>query len=138
MWGAIRRVAGLMLIGRFRMTLADPQSHIRVEASPRRVRARFGDHIIADTTDAILLYEGGRTPVVYFPRQDVEMGFMGRTKRSTHCPFKGDASYYTLTIDGKVVENVLWSYETPLPGMEAIGERVAFYPDKVEIYQPDA
>ena len=63
------------------------------EPCRRRVRARFGNHIIADTEDALILREGDYAPVYYFPVDDVEMGYLGRTERHTRCPYKGEASY---------------------------------------------
>jgi uncharacterized protein (DUF427 family) len=93
--------------------------------------------VIADTDDALILGEADLPPVVYFPRADVSTEFMGRTDRHTHCPYKGQASYYTLTMDGHVAENVAWSYEQPFDAMATIGERIAFYTDRVEIYPVD-
>ncbi|MBS0331416.1 MAG: DUF427 domain-containing protein, partial [Proteobacteria bacterium] len=68
---------------------------------------------------------------------DVEMGYMSRTDRGTHCPYKGDASYFTLHMDGQFAENGVWTYETPFPAMEQIAGRLAFYPDRIEVYEVD-
>jgi hypothetical protein len=65
------------------------------------------------------------------------MEYMSRTPRSTQCPYKGDASYYTINMDGQIAENAIWSYELPYPAMETIAERVAFYTDKIEVYAVD-
>ena len=119
------------------MPLPGPDHPITLEASERRWRAKFNGHVIADTDDALILREARLAPVVYFPRRDVSLEYMGRTARRTHCPYKGDASYYTLTLDGEIVENVAWSYETPNEAMSAIGGRIAFYPHQVEIYDVD-
>jgi len=107
---------------------------ITLERGQRRWRAYFNHHVIADTDDALILREGDLPPVVYFPRQDVSMEYMGRTDRRTHCPFKGDAAYYTLTMGGQIAENVAWSYEAPFDSVADIQGRIAFYPDQVEIY----
>jgi uncharacterized protein (DUF427 family) len=77
--------------------------------------------------------EGKKTaaPVVYYiPRHDVNMDRLARTAHRTHCPFKGDASYFSL-VNGP--ENGVWSYEAPYDEMLAIQERLAFYPDKFQI-----
>jgi uncharacterized protein (DUF427 family) len=109
----------------------------RITTKPAQVRVRvtFKGELIADTTDAIALEEtmgaGKKTvaPVVYYiPRKDVKMERLVRTSHSTHCPFKGDASYYSLK-DGP--ENAVWSYEQPVDEMSAIRGHLAFYPDKV-------
>jgi uncharacterized protein (DUF427 family) len=101
------------------------------------MRVRIGDHVIADSADALILKEASYAEAAYFPRADVEMGFLTKTDRSTHCPYKGDASYFTLHIDGVFKENAVWSYEDPYPAMQAIKDRLAFYPDQVEIYAVD-
>ena len=119
------------------MLTPGPDHPIRLEPATRRWRAYFNSHVIADTDEALVLHEAELPAVVYFPRKDVAMEYMGRTDRHTHCPYKGEASYYTLAMDGQVAENVAWSYEQPFDAMTAIGERVAFYTDRVEVYSVD-
>lgn len=116
------------------MKVPGPDHPISVTPAGQRWRVQFQGHVIADTTDALLLQEASYPQVVYFPRDDVSMDYMSRTERSTHCPYKGDAAYYTLLMDGHFAENVAWSYESPYPAMSLIEGRLAFYPDKVEIY----
>jgi len=108
---------------------------ITLEPAANRWRARFAGHVIADSDDALILREADYPPRVYFPRQDVAMEYMSRTERGSHCPYKGDAAYYTLMMDGQFAQNAVWTYEQPFEGMEAIAGRLAFYPDKVEIYE---
>jgi len=110
---------------------------IRMEPATQRWRAYFNHHVIADTADALVVLESGLPPVVYFPRQDVAMEYMGRTDRSTRCPHKGEASYFTLTMGGVIEENVAWSYEHPNDAVAPIAGRIAFYADRVEIYAVD-
>jgi uncharacterized protein (DUF427 family) len=110
---------------------------ITLEPARRRWRAAFNNHVIADTGDALILHEAGLPPVVYFPREDVAMEYMGRTERHTHCPFKGDAAYFTLRLDSEIAENVAWSYESPLDSVSRIASRIAFYADRVEVYDVD-
>lgn len=117
------------------MTAPEISEHIRLAANPRRVRALYQNHVIADSADVIALYETGHEPIFYFPREDVSMEYMGKTDRVTHCSRKGDASYYTILMEGVMAENAVWSYEDPIAGMEAIRGRIAFYPDKVEVYE---
>ncbi|WP_304190912.1 DUF427 domain-containing protein, partial [Phenylobacterium aquaticum] len=110
---------------------------ITITPAKTRWRARFENHVIADSGDALVLKEAAYKPVVYFPRADVSMEFMSKTERSTHCPYKGDASYYTVLMDGQFGENSVWSYEAPFPAMEQIRGHLAFYPDKIEVYEVD-
>ncbi len=117
------------------MKLPGPDHPITITKNPHRVRVQVGDHVIADSAEALTLQEASYPAVQYIPRKDMEMSFFGKTPRSTNCPYKGDASYYTLNIDGQILENVVWSYEAPFPAMEAIKDHVAFYPDKVRIYE---
>ena len=95
-----------------------------------RVRVTFRGEVIADSREAILLEESKYPPVYYLPRKDVKMDRLVRSSHRTHCPFKGDASYFSFK-DGP--ENAIWSYEQPYDGVAAIRELLAFYPDKVEI-----
>jgi uncharacterized protein (DUF427 family) len=115
-----------------------PGHRITTKPAGARVRVTYKGEVIADTKDAIQLEEampmGGSTvaPVVYYiPRKDVKMDRLARSSHQTHCPFKGDASYYSLK-DGP--ENAVWSYEQPYDEMSVIKDRLAFYPDKVEIH----
>jgi uncharacterized protein (DUF427 family) len=119
------------------MKIPGPDHPITITPATRRWRAKFQGHVIADSADALILQEASYPPVVYFPRDDVSMEYMSRTAHSTHCPYKGDASYYTLLMDGHFAENAVWTYETPFPAMELIANRVAFYPNHVELYEVD-
>lgn len=119
------------------MKTPGPDHPIVLEPAARRWRARFAGHVIADTAHALIVREADYPAVVYFPREDVATEFMGRTDRGTHCPYKGDATYYTLLMDGRFAENAVWSYETPFPAMEALAGRMAFYTDKIEVYEVD-
>ena len=94
--------------------------HIQVEASPKRVQVLFNGHIVADSQRALIMIETRLAPIYYLPREDVSMDFLERTDYRTHCPFKGNASYWSLSVEGQVAENVLWSYEKPLPEIEAL------------------
>ena len=114
-----------------------PEHRIETHPASARVRVTYQGEVIADTRDALEMHEsmgeGKKTaaPVVYYiPRKDVKMDRLARTEHRTHCPFKGDASYFSL-VDGP--ENGVWSYEAPYDEMLAIKERLAFYPDKFEI-----
>ncbi len=106
----------------------------RIETKPARVRVRvtFNGEVIADSRDAIKMEEGSYPPVYYLPQKDVKMERLKRTTHRTHCPFKGDASYYTLTSGGRTGENAVWSYEQPYDEVSVIKDRLAFYPDKVD------
>jgi uncharacterized protein (DUF427 family) len=94
-----------------------------------RVQVKFKGELIADSRDALVLEEGSYPPVFYFPRRDVKMERLARSTRETYCPFKGQASYFSLA-GGP--ENAVWSYEQPYDEMSAIRELLAFYPDKVD------
>jgi len=117
------------------MKIPGPDHPITVAANPKRVQVLYNGHVIADTRKALTLKESSYRPVLYFPREDVDMAFLTRTDHSTHCPYKGDASYYTLLMDGRFAENAVWTYETPYPAMETIKDLLAFYPNQVEIVE---
>ena len=108
-----------------------------IVVAPRqgRVQVRFAGQVVVDTTSALTLTEGTMRPVLYLPRKDAVMSAFEPTTRHTHCPFKGEASYFTLKAEGREAQNAVWTYETPLPGVSAIAGHLAFYPDQVEIQQ---
>jgi uncharacterized protein (DUF427 family) len=119
------------------MKIPGPDHPITVTATPKRVQVRYGDHVIADSRAALTLQESTYPAVIYFPREDVQMAYFSRTEKTTHCPYKGDASYYTILMDGRFAENAVWTYEDPYPAMETIRDHLAFYPNQVEIYEVD-
>lgn len=115
--------------------MSTPEGYITLSTNPARVRARFENHVIADTAEALTLKEGQYDAVQYFPRGDIDMAFLSQTEKTSHCPHKGHATYYSIFINGDLSENCAWSYDAPIAGMEAIKGRVAFYPDKVDVYE---
>ena len=111
-----------------------PDHRITTRPAGKRVQVKAGGETIADSEDAVAMQESmsGSTvaPVVYYiPRKDVKMDRLVRTSHQTHCPFKGQASYYSIR-NGP--ENAVWSYERPYDEMTAIEGLLAFYPDKVD------
>lgn len=81
---------------------------------------------------AFTLRESDYEPVHYIPRSDVDMTLLERTDHSTYCPYKGDASYYTIRSGGDYSKNAVWTYETPYEAVAEIKDHVAFYPDRVD------
>ena len=104
-----------------------------ITANPKRIRVTAGGVVIADTTHAMTLKEASYPPVQYVPRCDANMALLKRSDRTTHCPYKGDASYFSVVANGKTIENSIWTYETPFPAMAEISGHLAFYPDRVTI-----
>jgi uncharacterized protein (DUF427 family) len=106
---------------------------IYVELSPKRVRAFFNAVAVADSRRVMLLREHGHIPVYYFPRADVRMDLMTPTDRHTHCPYKGDASYWTIRVGDRVAENAVWGYPTPLSAdAPDLSDYVTFYWDRMD------
>ena len=107
---------------------------ITVEPTEGRVQVRVNGELVADTTAALVLQEATLPAVQYIPLADVDRNRLTRTETSTYCPFKGDASYYSVTTSaGDTVDDVIWTYEQPYPAVAAIAGHVAFYPNKAEI-----
>ena len=109
-----------------------PDHPITIAANGKRVRVTFAGKVIADTKRALTLREASYPAVQYIPRADVDMAALKATAHHTHCPYKGDASYFTISVDGKSADNAVWSYEEPYPAMAEIKEHVAFYPNRVD------
>jgi len=111
------------------MKLPGPDHPIAIEPAKGRVIVRAGDTVIADTIQALELREATYKPVLYIPRGDARMANYTRSTHTTHCPYKGDASYFDLP----GAPNAVWSYETPFPAMAQIKDHLAFYPNHVTI-----
>ena len=110
----------------------NPAKLLEVEPSPRRVRVKLGGETIADSTRVLLMREGGHVPVYYFPMEDVRMDLMAPTDNHTNCPYKGDASYWSIRVGDRMAEDAAWSYRDPYAEMLAITDYVAFYWDRVD------
>ena len=110
----------------------NPDYKILFESSPRRVRVKFNGEIIADSTNAHLLFETRHLPVYYFPHSDVRIERMTPTGHHTFCPYKGTASYWTIVVGDKVAENAVWGYPEPFEEVTAIENFVALYWNRVD------
>ncbi len=110
----------------------NPNKKIEFVPSPRRVRAVLAGETVADTTRAMLMRETGHVPVYYFPREDLRRDLFEATDHHTHCPYKGDASYWTAKVEGQVEENLAWSYLDPFDEIPEIGGYVSFHWDRMD------
>lgn len=121
-----------MTIDRPKLT-PSPSHPITVEPTGQRVVVRAGETIIAQSDRALTLAEASYPPVQYIPLEDVEAGVLQRTDHETYCPFKGEASYYSVAVREGELENVVWTYEQPYEAVSEIAGHVAFYPNRVQI-----
>lgn len=96
---------------------------------------RVGGAVIAETTNAVSVREPGYDEVVYFPRDAVAMAFLEPSDHTSHCPKKGDASYFHLSSPEGMLDNVAWSYENPLAEAKDLANRIAFYSDRATVEQ---
>ncbi len=104
----------------------------------KRVRVEFNGTWIADTTRAVVLHETRQPPAHYIPKEDIRMDLLHKTAHRSHCPFRGDASYWTLEVGGQRAENAAWCYEAPYRGAEAIQGRLSFYRSRISaLYEGD-
>jgi len=112
---------------------------IECEPAPARVRVVFHGVTVAESRRAIVMRETRLAPVHYLPREDVRTDLLERTEYRTHCPFKGNASYWTLRVGGRAAENAVWSYEDPLPEAEPVRGYLAFHRSRVDgVLEEDA
>lgn len=118
--------------------LPGPNHPITVEASPARVVVRVGDTVVADTRNALTLRESDYAPVPYIPREDVDMAALERSAHTSYCPFKGDASYFSIPGAGEGGLNAVWTYEAPYDAVSQIKDHLAFYPNRVDIVEQPA
>ena len=114
------------------MKIPGPDHPISIDANPSRVVVTVGGKVIADTHDALTLREASYPAVQYIPHRDVDMAALTRSEHTTYCPYKGDASYYSIPAGGDRSLNAVWTYETPFEAMAQIKDYVAFYLDRVD------
>ena len=113
---------------------------ITVERSAARVRVLVSGVVVADSRNALALRESDYPVAYYVPRSDVDMTRLERTKHATYCPYKGDASYYSVVPGGERGINAVWTYEAPYEAVASIKDHLAFYPDRVDAIEvtPDS
>ena len=114
--------------------IPDASHPITIRPTSTRVTVRVGGTVVARTDNALSLAEASYPVVQYIPLDDVDQSLLERTTRQSYCPYKGDASYYTVTSpEGGTEADVIWTYEHPYPSVAEIAGHVAFYPDRAEI-----
>ena len=118
--------------GVFNFEPPPPGRALYLEPTPKRVRVVVGEETVADSRHAFMLHESGHQPVYYFPAEDVRSDLLEHSDRHTHCPKKGDASYYTITAGDKVVEAGAWYYPDPIDGAPPIKDLIAFYWNRMD------
>lgn len=124
--------------GRFNFEVDAPRHQLYWEPTPRKVRVVVAGETVAQSTGAMLLHETGLMPVYYLPEDDVRVELLEPTERSTTCPFKGEASYWTIRVGDEVRENAVWSYPEPLDEAPPLAGYYAFYWDRVDEWWEEA
>ena len=112
-----------------------PDHPITIAPSRSRVVVSVGGQIIADSVNALTLREAAYPAVHYIPRADVDMTALARSETHTYCPYKGDASYFSIPIGGERSVDAIWTYEAPYDAVAEIKNYVAFYPDRVDVIE---
>ena len=110
-----------------------PDHPITIEPHPGRVVVSAHGKVIADSANAALLREADYPAVAYIPLSDVDTALLEATDHSSYCPFKGDCSYYSIVVGDETLENAVWEYREPYAAVSQLKDRVAFYPNKVEV-----
>lgn len=101
--------------------------HIKIRKAGGTWVVRAGGAVLGESTEALELAEGSYPPVIYFPRGDIAMAFLEKTEKSTTCPHKGAATYYSIVTKSTVLKDAVWSYEHPKGGVAEIKDHLAFY-----------
>jgi uncharacterized protein (DUF427 family) len=109
------------------------EHNITIIPANRHVEVRVGGQKLAESDRALRLEETGLPARYYIPREDVRTGLLRPTDRKTTCPFKGQASYWSVQVGDEVFKDLVWSYETPIPGAEQIAGLMCFYQERVEL-----
>lgn len=110
-----------------------PDHPITIALNDKRVTVSAAGRTIAETHAALVLCEANYPPVQYIPREDADMMLLHRSDHTTYCPYKGDASYFSIPSLGEAGKNAVWTYEAPYEAVSAIKDRLAFYPDRTDI-----
>jgi len=106
---------------------------ITITPAELHVEVTLDGQKLAESDRPVLLDETGLPTRYYLPREDVRTDLLRPTDTATHCPFKGDASYWSAQVGGQTYEDVVWSYEAPIPEAEGITGLMCFYPERVEL-----
>jgi uncharacterized protein (DUF427 family) len=109
-----------------------PDHQITIAPADGQIRVTFAGHVVASSDAALVLTEASYAPVYYLPPEHVDFAVLERTDHRTRCPYKGEASYYSIHLAGQTAQNAVWSYERPLSSVAAIAGYLAFYPDRVD------
>jgi uncharacterized protein (DUF427 family) len=117
------------------MKIPGPDHPITITSTPGRIKVSSDGTTVAETSQALTLKEATYPAVQYIPRTDANRALLIRSSKTTHCPYKGDASYFSIKVGDRLIEDAIWSYEEPYEAMKAIAGHLAFYPDKVTIEQ---
>ena len=114
--------------------IPDATHPITIRPTGSHVTVRLGGRLVAETDSALSLAEASYPVVQYIPLRDVDQSLLDRTTTQSYCPYKGDASYYTVqTPDGRTEADVIWTYEHPYPSVAEIAGHVAFYANRAEV-----
>ncbi len=114
------------------MKIPGPGHPITITPNPKRVMVTWNRRVVADSRKALTLKEASYPAVLYIPRSDVDMTLLTHSTHKSFCPYKGEASYYSIASDGERSENAIWSYEDPSDAVSEIKGYVAFYPARVD------
>lgn len=109
--------------------------HIKIRKAPGTWTVRAGGAVLVESANALELVEGDLPPVIYFPRADIGMAFLEPSETRSHCPHKGDASYYSIQAKSGLIADAGWSYESPKDAVARIRDHIAFYTSKVTVEQ---
>ena len=114
--------------GRFNVKIEPPTGAVLFfDPVPQRIRALFAGETIVDSSNAKLLHETGHLPVYYFPLGDLREGLLERSDTRTHCPHKGEASYWSLRVGGRTAPDAVWGYEDPIEPASFLRGQIALY-----------
>jgi uncharacterized protein (DUF427 family) len=115
----------------------DPYTRVDILATSRPVRAELDGVVLAESPNARVLFETGLPPRWYLPKTDLRMSLLMPTGTVTHCPYKGQAQYWSVRLGDRLVEDLAWSYRTPLPESQKIAGLVAFYTERIDLFIDD-
>src|SRR3712207_1582066 len=119
------------------MALRNPLHRVSTEPAEAHVVVRHGGTVLADSRRPVLLHETGLRVRYYFPREDVRTDLLEPSPTTSHCPYKGEASYWSARVDGMLLEDIVWSYEEPIADVPEIKGLLCFYTERLDVVVED-
>ncbi|HET6562576.1 MAG TPA: DUF427 domain-containing protein [Marmoricola sp.] len=115
------------------MRIRNPMHKVECRRTDDHVVVEANGVVLADSRSPVVLEESGLPDRYYLPVEDVRVELLERSARTTECPYKGTASYWSARVGDELLTDVVWAYDDPIPSAEPIRGRLCFYAERVDL-----